>query len=147
MKRVCTEGYFQTDYSTGFFKYMLIFKKQSNIDSLKIFFSLTLPFRLNSSRWTIHKLLTNFLLLTCNVNYMQLEISWTISPCYLRLIINTSYQIKSNKSNQTLHVLLHDLQSSDQSIIRQLHCNSCMRRWVVRKPYISQDHNQKAQSI
>ena len=32
-----------------FFKDMLISKKQSNIDSLKI--SLTLPFRLNNSKW------------------------------------------------------------------------------------------------
>ena len=50
MKRVCTEGYFRTDYSAGFFKDMLIFKKQSNIDSLKIFFRFALPFRLNSSK-------------------------------------------------------------------------------------------------
>ena len=46
MKRVCTESYFRTDYSAGFFKDMLIFKKQSNIDSLKIFFRFALPFRL-----------------------------------------------------------------------------------------------------
>ena len=46
---VSTERYFRTDYSAGFFKDVLISKKQSNIDSLKI--SLTLPFRLNSSKW------------------------------------------------------------------------------------------------
>ena len=34
-----------------FFKDMLIFKKQSNIDSLKISYRLTLPFKLNSSKW------------------------------------------------------------------------------------------------
>ena len=34
-----------------FFKDMLIFKKQSNIDSLKISYRLTLPFRLNSFAW------------------------------------------------------------------------------------------------
>ena len=33
-----------------FFKNMLIFTKQSNIDSLKISYCLTLPFRLNSSK-------------------------------------------------------------------------------------------------
>ena len=50
MKRVFTKSYFRTDPSTVFFKDMLIFKKQSNIESLKIFFRLTLPFRLNSSK-------------------------------------------------------------------------------------------------
>ena len=53
MKRVFTESYFRTSPSTVFFKDMLIFKKQSNIDSLKIFFRLTLPFRLNSSKPSI----------------------------------------------------------------------------------------------
>ena len=34
-----------------FFKDMLIFKKQSNTDSQKISYDLTLPFRLISSKW------------------------------------------------------------------------------------------------
>ena len=36
-----------------FFKDMLIFKKQSKIDSLKISYRLTLPFRSLSSKWKI----------------------------------------------------------------------------------------------
>ena len=36
-KRFCTENYFLTDYSTDFFKEILIFKKQSNVDSLNFF--------------------------------------------------------------------------------------------------------------
>ena len=51
MKSVCTESYFWTDHSTAFFKDMLIFKKQSNIDSLKLFPRLRLLFTLNSSKW------------------------------------------------------------------------------------------------
>ena len=35
----------------AFFQDMLLFKKESNIDSLKIRYRLTLPFRLNSSKW------------------------------------------------------------------------------------------------
>ena len=34
-----------------FFKDMLIFKEQNNIDSLKTRYCLTLPLRLNSSKW------------------------------------------------------------------------------------------------
>ena len=38
-------------------------------------------------------LLKNFLILTFNIGYMQLGILWTLSlsPCYLRLGIKTSY--------------------------------------------------------
>ena len=38
------------DYSSRFLQSMLIFKKQSNIGSLKIPYRFTLPFRLNSSK-------------------------------------------------------------------------------------------------
>ena len=71
-------------------KICLFFKKQSNIDYLKIFFCLTLPFRLNSFKWKAPYwlkcyvncftyfncllLLINFLILTFNVVYTQLEI-------------------------------------------------------------------------
>ena len=107
MKRICTESYFRTDYSTGFSKYMLIFKKQSNIDYLKIFIGLTFPFRLNSSKWKASYwlkcyvncytcfncllFLTNFLILAFNVGYMQLEIVLTLFPCHLRLVTKISY--------------------------------------------------------
>ena len=73
-----------------FFKDMLIFRKQSNIDSLKIFYRLTLPSRLNSFKLKAFYwlecyvncyayfnrllLLTNFLILTCNVGYLRLGI-------------------------------------------------------------------------
>ena len=73
-----------------FLKICLFLKKQSNIDSLKIFFHLIFTFRLNSSKWKAPYwlkfyvncymyfncllLLTNFLILTFNIGYMQFEI-------------------------------------------------------------------------
>ena len=83
----------QTIVQGFFFKDLLIFKKQSNIGNVKIFYRLTLPFRLNSSKWKALYcveccvncyvcfnrllLLTSFLILALNVDYfsyMQLEI-------------------------------------------------------------------------
>ena len=43
MIRVFTEIYFRTDYSTGFLQRHALFKKQINIDSLKVSCPLTLP--------------------------------------------------------------------------------------------------------
>ena len=45
------KGIFEQTIVQVFFKDILIFKKQSNIDSLNISYRLTLPFRLNSSKW------------------------------------------------------------------------------------------------
>ena len=44
------KGTYEQTIVQVFSKNMVIFRKQSNIDSLKISYRLTLPFRLNSSK-------------------------------------------------------------------------------------------------
>ena len=98
---------------------MLIFKKQSNIDFLKISYYLTLHFSLNSSKWKTFYwverqvnchvyfnrllLLTSFFILTFNADYLsyiQLEILLrqeleksirALHPCSLGLGIKIWY--------------------------------------------------------
>ena len=64
-----------------FFKDMLIFKKQSNIDSLKISYRLTLPFRSVSSKWkTIYWV-------ECYVIFLYYLIVCYYSPVFLGIKI------------------------------------------------------------
>ena len=105
-----TERYFRRDYSTGFYKDMLIFKKQGNIDSPKISYRLTWPFQLSSSKSNVvyywvefyvncYAYFDYFLLLTSFLRYWNF-----VFPINKQVMLSVALgsELFCNRSDQTV---------------------------------------------